>query len=298
MNCGCEYTSFPLFSHIGGYSRYEHSVGVALIVWHFTQDAVQAAAALFHDIATPVFAHVIDFLRGDYLVQESTEAGTDEIIRRSAELRAILDKYSLPLDAVGDYHLYPLADNDSPRLSSDRLEYTLGNLVNFGFADRETVKRYYEDIVVSANEDGRPELMFRSRPTALAFAQDALRCSRVYVAKEDRYAMQRLSELLGDAMAAGLLTEEDLYRTEPEVIARLTADEAARERWQAFCSLSRIIVSPVPGPEEGWRQIPAKKRCIDPAVAGEGRLSHLDASFCAALEGFRADSLSQWLLGV
>ena len=36
MNCGCEYTAFPRFAEIGRYSRYEHSLGVALIVWHFS----------------------------------------------------------------------------------------------------------------------------------------------------------------------------------------------------------------------------------------------------------------------
>ena len=86
MNCGCEYTSFPRFKDMGRYSRYDHSVGVALIVWNFTGDPVQAAAGLFHDIATPVFAHVVDFLRGDYLVQESTEKGTLECIQGSPAL--------------------------------------------------------------------------------------------------------------------------------------------------------------------------------------------------------------------
>ena len=76
MNCGCEYTSFPRFANSGSYSRWTHSLGVGLIVWHFTGDAAQAAAGLLHDVATPPFAHVVDFLRGDYLRQEATEART------------------------------------------------------------------------------------------------------------------------------------------------------------------------------------------------------------------------------
>ena len=59
MNCGCEYTSFPVFQRPGSYHRFDHSLGVALIVWRFTHDLRQAAAGLLHDIATPVFAHVI-----------------------------------------------------------------------------------------------------------------------------------------------------------------------------------------------------------------------------------------------
>ena len=120
MNCGCEYTKFPVFADIGPYSRYDHSVGVALIVWHFTGDMTQSMAGLLHDIATPVFAHVVDFLRGDHLHQESTERETENLIYGSAELCNVLRGYKIPLEAVVDYHLYPIADNDSPKLSADR----------------------------------------------------------------------------------------------------------------------------------------------------------------------------------
>ena len=83
MHCGCEYTSFPMFTGLDSYSRHKHSVGCALIVWRFTQDQRQTIAALLHDIATPTFAHVIDFLNGDPMKQESTESGTTAIIKSS-----------------------------------------------------------------------------------------------------------------------------------------------------------------------------------------------------------------------
>ena len=73
MNCGMNYTSYPRFKKIEAYSRFHHSLGCALIVWHFTHDRVQSLAALFHDIATPAFSHVVDFVYGDYENQETTE---------------------------------------------------------------------------------------------------------------------------------------------------------------------------------------------------------------------------------
>ena len=48
MNCGCEYTVFPLFARTLPYSRRDHSAGAARIVWHFTASPAQAAAALLH----------------------------------------------------------------------------------------------------------------------------------------------------------------------------------------------------------------------------------------------------------
>ncbi len=86
MNCGCEYTAFARFRGLPRYSRFRHSLGVCRIVWHFTGDRTQALAGLFHDIATPCFAHTVDFLHGDHLRQEYTEGRTESIIRGSAEL--------------------------------------------------------------------------------------------------------------------------------------------------------------------------------------------------------------------
>jgi len=298
MNCGCEYTQFPLFRDLGHYSRYDHSVGVGLIVWHFTRDPAQAAAGLLHDVATPVFAHVVDFLRGDYLVQETTENDTEERIRFSPELRAVLEGLSLSVEAVSNYHRYSIADNDTPLLSADRLEYTLGNLVNFGFAGRETVKLCYDDLTVEKNERGEPELMFRSRDTALIFAEGALRCSRVYVAKEDRYSMQMLAEILGDAIRAGVLAEPELNETESVVIEKLRSDAEFSRRWERFCAYREILTADVPGPEPGWRQIPAKRRYIDPAVAGQGRVSALFPAFGERLSTFLSESFEPWLRGV
>ena len=128
MNCGCEYTSFPRFAGGKQYSRLLHSLGVGMIVWKHTGDPAQAMAGLLHDVATPVFAHVIDFMKGDYLTQEATEDGTLEMIAQSPEMQNVLHEFGLKTEQVSDYHLYPVADNDSPRLCADRLEYTLGNL--------------------------------------------------------------------------------------------------------------------------------------------------------------------------
>ena len=39
----------------------------------------------------------------------------------------LLKRDNIKIDEVADYHIYPIADNDTPMLSADRLEYTLSN---------------------------------------------------------------------------------------------------------------------------------------------------------------------------
>lgn len=295
MNCGCEYTSFPRFLRCGTYSRYEHSLGVGLIVWHFTHDEKQAAAGLLHDISTPVFAHVIDFLNGDHLTQESTELDTRAVIMRSPQIVDLLRQYGLTADKVCDYHRYPVADNDTPRLSADRLEYTIGNALHYGFADRKTVQTMYDDLTVGKNEQGIDELMFRTRQTALLFARTALRCSKVYVSDEDRFSMEALANLLKDALLRGVLVRSDLQTAEPAVIEKLLSDQKSAAAWQTFRAYAVLHRSAVPQEEGLWYRVDAKKRHINPCVCGEGRVTALYPQFAEELSAFLALSFDQWL---
>ena len=297
MNCGCEYTSFPRFAGLKPYSRFDHSVGAALIVWHFTGDEKQAVAGLLHDVATPVFAHVVDFLKGDYLKQESTEDGTRAVIEHDAALQSALTAHGLTTDDVCDYHRYPIADNDSPRLSADRLEYTLGNLLNYRIRTVDEVKAYYADLSVGTNEDGAPELVLSDAKIAEDFAFASLACSKIYVSDEDRYAMQMLSELLRFALETGVLSEPDLNTTEPAVIAKLLGDPDTASRWRAFRAYRAMRRAKEPEAEGQWRRIAAKKRCIDPLVAGVGRVSAYSDVFAAAVKTFLSDPQTDWIAG-
>ena len=295
MNCGCEYTSFPRFAGLLPYSRCDHSIGAALIVRHFTHDEKQAVAALLHDVATPVFAHVVDFLKGDYLRQEATESGTEAIIASDAALQRQLFALGLSTEDVSDYHRYPIADNDSPRLSADRLEYTLGNLLNYRIRTPEQVQAFYDDLLVGTNEDGRPELVFRTENTAIDFTKAALVCSKIYVSDEDRCAMQMLSELLGYAIRIGTLDETDLYRDEPTVIAKLNADARTAWAWRIFRSCKTVLRASEPQTDGVWRQISAKKRYIDPLIDGKGRVTAVSEPLREAIGAFLREPQTDWI---
>jgi len=98
--------------------------------------------------------------------------------------------------------------------------------------------------------------------------------------------MQRLAELLRHAVEKSVIKLDDLYGTEDEVIARITADDGLHAEWAAYRALHRMLRSDEAVPDAAWRVIPAKKRCIDPLVAGKGRLSEIDADFAAELSSF------------
>ena len=297
MNCGCEYTSFPIFAKGKDYTRYDHSIGVALIIWNFTKDIKQSIAGLLHDISSPVFAHVIDFLNGDHETQESTEEKTEEIIENSLEIQAILRKYNLTTKDVYDYHMYPIADNDSPLLSADRLEYTLGNAYYYGFKSMEEIKYIYDDLTISKNEFDEDEISFKSLDKAIEFTSASILNSKVYTCNEDRFSMQYLADLLKLAVNKNIITLDDFYTVENQVIIKLKTDDELKSLWDNFRNLSQIYTSKAK-PENGyWVNIPAKRRYINPQIVSQGRVSNLSQKLSKEIDDFLNVDFNIWLSG-
>ena len=298
MHCSLEYTSFPSYTNLAPYSRRMHSIGTARIVWHFTHDKAQAAAGLLHDIASPVFAHVVDFLHGDHVRQESTEENTDRIIEASAPIQKILAAQGLTTAQVSDYHLYPVADNPSPRLSADRLEYSFGNFYMVQERSLDELSSLYADIQLGNDETGTPELVFGHLEEAALFTHLALVNARWYVTDEDRFAMQFLADLLHRAIALEVLTKDDLYTTEPQVIKKLTSHPQTAVGWAAYCRMDTLEHHALRPQGRYAVNIPAKRRYIDPLVStGRGvfRVSTLSSSVREAIQDFMLDDFDRWL---
>ena len=56
---------------------------------------------------------------------------TTEKIKNSKEIMTLLKRDNIKISEIDNYHLYPIADNDTPKLSADRLEYSLSTRINF-----------------------------------------------------------------------------------------------------------------------------------------------------------------------
>lgn len=292
MNCGLQFTSHPSFSSYGSYSRYEHSVGVACIIWYFTHDKKQTLAGLFHDISTRAFSHVIDFVRKDYLVQESTEDNTRQFILQDTAIMNQLLRDGISVDEVSDYHVYPIADNDSPRLSADRLEYTLGNLLNYRKRTIKDIEKYYKDLTVGISEDGKQEILFQNPEIAEDFAFGALSCGMIYSCDFDRYGMEKLAEILRKALKDNILTESDLYLSEIEVVNKLSHSDL-RNAWNEYTRLYDVVKD-----TSGDIMVNAKKRYIDPYVCKHGRVSTSSTAFKNAVNEFKNTDYHYLMKGI
>ena len=271
ITCGTIYSD--LFESQRFYSSLDHAIGVALIVWHFTHDKKQTLAGLFHDIATPVFKHCVDFMNGDHLAQESTEDLTTEVIVGSPEISCLLKRDGILISEVDDYHLYPIADNNTPKLSADRLEYSLVNMLfAYGVADLVEIREIYEDILVQTDENGVEELGFQTKKIARKFIKLTSQLSIFYREDRTRYSMQFLADILKKMSESGRISVADLYQMkESEVIELILASDYGDAFW-AWQKARKIkkAKSPEQCPDGVYVvNCKAKVRYIDPLWQGE-----------------------------
>ena len=216
--CGTDWTR--LYRNRFYYSRLDHSIGVALIIWHFTHDKAQTLAGLLHDVSTPVFSHVSDFRKGDALTQTATEAPNETMIRRDKTLLLLLQQDGLAVDDVVDYHKYPVADNEIPQLSADRLEYMYpSGMALDGSWTMEEIERTYNDITVLKNEDDEDELGFQTLEIAEEYCRHFCMIGHILQLNENKLTLHFLGQIMNKAVTLGILTEEDFYiKSETQII--------------------------------------------------------------------------------
>lgn len=271
VSCGTYYTK--LFDKIVWYSSLDHSIAVSLIVWNFTKDKKQTIAGLFHDIATPVFKHSIDFMNGDYKKQESTEELTTQIIRESKEIMSLLKRDGIKIEEVDNYHIYPIADNDTPMLSADRLEYTLSNGLGAckNIWNMEDVKEIYENIEIQKNEQGIEELGFKDIKIAEKFVKGMRILSNSYIDNKTKFSMQFLADIMKIMSSQNLITKKDLYElSEKEVIERIENCDYAEisQKFDMWKNAHEIKESDEKVKDKYCVSIDAKIRYINPLVNG------------------------------
>lgn len=216
--CGAYWRKENIYEDM--YSVLKHSVGVALIIWNFTHDKKQAIAGLLHDISSPAFKHCIDFLNGDAEKQESTEKQTLEVIKNSKEIMSLLKRDKISLEEVSDYKIYPVADNETPKLSADRLEYTFMNGIYYKKVwDLSEIKDIYEDIQIIKNEDDISELGFKSIEKAEKFIDGASELWYLWISSQDTITMYFFADVIEKMYKGKFITKKDLYElSEQEII--------------------------------------------------------------------------------
>ncbi len=210
--CGMDYASKDIYNFSEFISRYDHSLTVSLIVYKLTKDKKATLAGLFHDIATPCFSHVIDYMNQDYEKQESTEEYTEHILKNDKYLNECLEKDNIDINDIINFKKYSVVDNDRPKVCADRIDGVI--LTGIGWTkniNKNDINSIVKDMCIFLNENNEEEIGFKSLKVAKKVL-DVSESIDIYChSTEDNYMMLLLAKITKISIEKKYITYEELY---------------------------------------------------------------------------------------
>jgi HD superfamily phosphohydrolase len=114
-------------------SRFDHSMGVMLLVRRLGGSLEEQIAALLHDVSHTAFSHVIDYVFDGHNTQSYHEEKKLEFVS-GTDIPVSLEKYGYNWLDFMDETNFSLLEQDLPHLCADRLDYFLRDARDLGLA--------------------------------------------------------------------------------------------------------------------------------------------------------------------
>ncbi len=292
-----QYGVVQFIKPIEEYSRFDHSIGVYLLLQKNGVSRNEQIAGLLHDVSHTVFSHV-----GDYVFKEHYPGGSyqDDIhiwYLKECGIDAILAKHGIETEQI--FHVRPefqALDQPLPYLCADRIEYNLQGGLLRGLLTQEDFFAIYEDL---AFEEGSWHLK------NVSLAEKLGNCSLVMTetlwgSAWEALAYRYTAEALRRAFEIELITFHEFHFSSDDIVwgklvsspEPLIADRVGRmKRIESCFNLTE--------PGKGDLTLKLKFRGIDPVVKlPEGRfsLTQLSDSYRKEYERVKAVMERGWHL--
>lgn len=264
-------------------SRYEHSVGVMLLVRRLGGPLQEQIAALLHDVSHTAFSHVIDHVFGGADRQSYHEQIKEEFVA-ATDLPGVLAAHGYDWHTFLHEDAYPLLEQPAPALCADRLDYFLRDSLDLKLGTLQDVQRALDHLVVASGRIMTDDLDVARWMGMTYIAGD----EASWASFREVGLYEVTARALRLALERGILTQTDFWSEDRIVWDRLQA--------AADPDLHACLALVSPDTRFVWDEhapdfvIRTKLRTIDPDVLLNGTaqpLSALDPDFAA----FRADYL-------
>lgn len=276
------YTSvyFPEVSH----TRFEHSLGVFILLKKFGASLKEQVAGLIHDVSHTVFCHI-----GDYIFDSGSETKhtfQDDIFKDfvfKTEIPKILRKFNFPLNYILNEKNFPLKEKLLPDLCADRIDYFLRDGFYFKRIPKKEINEILNNFTILENR-----WVFKSIKVARNFARKYLLLNRLYWSSPEAGVMfKTIGEAIRYALSRGFLEEKDIFTTDKKVLEKL-------ERFKGEDKKFDLLLKRMQGKIK-WKldkrnydiSVKVKSRVVDPLIMTNQklkRLSEIDKNWAKIIE--------------
>ena len=204
------------YNHRKGYLRYEHCVGVMLLLRTLGASLEEQVSGLLHDTSALAFSHVADWIFGK---GRSGDEGYHDTIHNEfieqTEIPGILRKHEMSVDRILDESNFKLMERKIPELCADRVDYALRELAH-GLDPEASIKIL--DAIATENDT----IVFSNQDSAELFAKYFLDLQSEHWGSHLTVRRYHLfAKALNLAVERNYLAERDFWKDENFVLGKV-----------------------------------------------------------------------------
>ncbi|PGS56403.1 HD domain-containing protein [Bacillus sp. AFS041924] len=143
---GATYLVDPRFNG----TRYDHSIGVMLLIKRLGGSIKEQIAGLLHDVSHTAFSHVIDFVFD--INEENYHETIFEKVILDSEIPSILEKYQIDINEIFDIDKWELLEKELPKLCADRIDYTLRDMYTYFGITKNEMNAFLNSLIIVNGE--------------------------------------------------------------------------------------------------------------------------------------------------
>ncbi len=260
---------FPGTAH----TRYEHSVGVMLLLKRYQAEIAEQIAGLLHDVSHSAFSHCADYVmdNGTQATQSHQDDLHEQYVKKS-ELPAILEKHGFNVDYILDDSNFPLKETELPDLCADRIDYSLRTAVVFG--DLEDAESVLASLIANNGQWYFNDLESARNYTRLfRYLND-----NYYAGLPSAVMFRTVGDYVKYALNKGYITVKDFYTTDRQVLEKIAGHHHHDERLQLLFERMNNRIPFRNDPENFEAEVLCKNRLVDPLFLSEGKIQRFSES--------------------
>ncbi len=252
----------------GPFTRFQHSIGVMLLLRKFNAPLTEQVAGLLHDVSHTAFSHVADFVfNSNYLKHDYQDNKLEQAFEIQG-INKILIKYKISPAKILNPKNFPLLEKNLPDLCADRIDYTIQDpttkkIINYSPA------KFLQHLVVYDKK-----WIFTNQAWAKKFGLLYLRLNqKIWCSPLEATIYQILADAIKIGLDKKIITKPDLFTTDKLVMAKLqnSKDKKILEKISLLKKVNIKIVTK----KLANMHVKSKPRIVDPYFLKNGKLIRL-----------------------
>ncbi len=196
-------------------TRFEHSLGVFLLLRRLGAELREQVAGLLHDISHTAFSHAVDFVISSQ-EQDHHEQLKPMMLARP-DIVGVLGRLGYSPREFYDDSIYPLLEQPLPWLCADRLDYFLRDGLACGVVTPVAAFRILDHIGLRDDRIILTDIVVAREAVALFESMNR----DWWASPTEAFIYNEFADALREGMRLGILRQDDLMTDDDQVLAKL-----------------------------------------------------------------------------